>query len=338
MTQPPYLYICVGENGEPVRNGPPEHPARARGRNPYQRRGVMNASVTTVRVRFFSLFRDQAGTSQCDLDLDGAVTVSDALQTLRQRFPGLAAVGDVPVLAAVNREHAAADRRLADGDELAVFPPVSGGDARPVGVLMISGGIDSPVAGYMMIQNGWDLVALHMDNRPYTDDREVDKAFDLIRRLEEATGREIPKYMAPHKQNQLAIARNTDRHMQCVLCRRMMWRTAERLAERVGAQALVTGENLGQVASQTLDNLGSHTNAVDLPMIRPLLGLDKTQIMEIAREIDTYEISTRPGLCCTIVPDKPVTHSNLDRTMKEEAKIDPDALLEEGLAGLVRVE
>ncbi len=298
----------------------------------------MGVLVPTVRVRLFSLFREQAGTSQCDLDVDGAATVAEALDALKRRYPGLASAGDVPVLAAVNREHAATDRRLADGDELAVFPPVSGGDDRPVGVLMISGGIDSPVAGYMMIQNGWDVVALHMDNRPYTDDREVDKAFDLIRRLETATGREIPKYMAPHKQNQLAIARNTDRHMQCVLCRRMMWRTAEQLAKKVGAQALVTGENLGQVASQTLDNLGSHTDAVDIPMIRPLLGLDKNDIIEIAREIGTYEISTRPGLCCTIVPEKPTTHSDLDRTMKEESKIDPDALLEQGMSGLVRVE
>jgi thiamine biosynthesis protein ThiI len=203
---------------------------------------------------------------------------------------------------------------------------------------MISGGIDSPVAGYMMIQNGWDVVALHMDNRPFTDDREVDKAFDLIRKLESATGRPIPKYMAPHKQNQLAIARNTDRHMQCVLCRRMMWRTAEALAHKVGAQALVTGENLGQVASQTLDNIGSHTDAVAIPMIRPLLGLDKEEIMRIARQIGTYAISTRPGLCCTIVPKKPATHSNLERVAKEEAKIQPPELLAQALEGLVRVD
>lgn len=202
---------------------------------------------------------------------------------------------------------------------------------------MISGGIDSPVAGYMMIQNGWDVVALHMDNRPFTDDREVAKAFDLIRRLEAATGRPVAKFMAPHKQNQLAIARNTDRHMQCVLCRRMMWRTAEELAARTGAQAIVTGENLGQVASQTLENLGSHTEAVSLPMIRPLLGLDKTDIIRIARQIGTFEISTRPGLCCTIVPEKPATHSTLARTLGEEAKIDPSDLLAQSVAGLVEV-
>jgi tRNA uracil 4-sulfurtransferase len=292
-----------------------------------------------LSVRLFSLFRERVGSGQLELEVPESATVEEAVAALWSQNPSLPQ--DWPqdkLLVAVNRDYATMDRQLAPGDEVAVFPPVSGGEERPLGVLMISGGIDSPVAGYMMIQNGWDVAALHMDNRPFTDDREVDKAFDLIRRLEAATGRKIQKFMAPHKQNQLAIARNTDRHMQCVLCRRMMWRTAEALAARLRAQALITGENLGQVASQTLENMNSHTEAVTIPMIRPLLGLDKTEIMSIAREIGTFEISTRPGLCCTIVPEKPATTSTKARTLSEESKIDPKALLAQALEGLVEVE
>jgi len=201
-------------------------------------------------------------------------------------------------------------------------------------VLLLSGGIDSPVAGYLLGRQGVELVALHMDNRPFSSRDQIEKAKQLASRLGQLLGQRIPLYGMPHRGNQTTIAQTLERHYQCVFCRRMMWRCAERLAEQEGAQFLITGESLGQVASQTLSNLHSETQAVRLPMVRPLIGYDKVEIERIAKRIGTYEISTLPGLCCTIVPEKPATVSHLDRILAEEQKVDTRALLDAAWASL----
>lgn len=201
-------------------------------------------------------------------------------------------------------------------------------------ILLLSGGIDSPVAGYLLGRQGVELVALHMDNRPFSSRDQIEKAKMLAAHLGELLGQHVRLYGMNHRGNQTAIAQTLERHYQCVFCRRMMWRCAEQLAARENAQFLITGESLGQVASQTLSNLHSETQAVRLPIVRPLIGFDKVEIERIAKQIGTYEISTLPGLCCTIVPHKPATVSHLDRILQEEQKLDVQGLLDTALASL----
>jgi tRNA uracil 4-sulfurtransferase len=197
------------------------------------------------------------------------------------------------------------------------------------GVMLMSGGIDSPVALHLMLRQGHEMLAVHMDNRPFTDDSPLEKVRDHLEILRALYGQPIPLYLLPHGPTQITLMRNTDRHVGCVLCRRFMWRSASRIAEREGASFLVTGEALGQVASQTLSNMRSATAAVDLPIVRPLIGFDKQEIEGMARELGTYGISTRPGLCCQAVPDKPATRSSLLQIQSAESVLDVDGIVED---------
>jgi tRNA uracil 4-sulfurtransferase len=197
------------------------------------------------------------------------------------------------------------------------------------GVMLMSGGIDSPVALYYMLRQGHDMVAVHMDNRPFTDDSPLEKVVDHLHALGATFGRKVPLYVLPHGPTQITLMRNTDRHVGCVMCRRFMWRSAERIAERELASFLVTGEALGQVASQTLSNMRSATASVQLPIVRPLIGFDKQEIEAVAKAIGTYGISTRPGLCCQAVPDKPATRTNLVQILQEEERVDVDQIVDE---------
>ena len=207
------------------------------------------------------------------------------------------------------------------------------------GILLLSGGIDSPVAGQMMLEQGLDLILLHMDNRPFTDDREFGKVKRLAARLSELAGRPLPFFVAKHGSlAQAQVAKNCDRHMHCVICRRMMLRVAERLAKQEGAGFIVTGESMGQVASQTLRNLGVEEDVVSIPILRPVIGLDKTEIMDRGREFDTYDISIAPGLCCTIVPEKPVIKASISIIEEEEAKLDLDSIISGLMESLHQVD
>jgi thiamine biosynthesis protein ThiI len=197
------------------------------------------------------------------------------------------------------------------------------------GVMLMSGGIDSPVALSLMLRQGHEMFAVHLDNRPFTDDSPLEKVTDHLHLLRERYGQRIPLYVLPHGPTQITLMRKTDRHVGCVLCRRFMWRSAEKIAEREGAQVLVTGEALGQVASQTLSNMRSATAAVRLPIVRPLIGLDKQEIEAMARALGTYGISTRPGLCCQAVPDRPATRSSLLQIQQEETRLDVDDIVDD---------
>jgi tRNA uracil 4-sulfurtransferase len=195
--------------------------------------------------------------------------------------------------------------------------------------MLMSGGIDSPVSLYYMLRQGHDMIAVHMDNRPFTDDSPMEKIADHLQVLAARFGRKVPLYVLPHGPTQIALMRQTDRHVGCVLCRRFMWRAAERIADREGATFLATGEALGQVASQTLSNMRTATASVKLPIVRPLIGLDKHEIETVAKSIGTYTISTRPGVCCQAVPDRPATRSNLVQIGQQEERVDVEALLDD---------
>ncbi|MEE9116372.1 MAG: 7-cyano-7-deazaguanine synthase [Thermoplasmata archaeon] len=200
-------------------------------------------------------------------------------------------------------------------------------------VSLLSGGIDSPVSTHMLLRKGVEVIALHYDNQPFTDEKMLNKTKELIARLEEHSGKSMKKYIVPHGPSQAAIARNAHRRYQCVMCRRMMFRIAERIAEMEGAEAIATGESLGQVASQTLSNIRTEEQAVNIAILRPLIGLDKVEIERIAKEIGTYEASIGPGLCCTIVPEKPSTKARLKAILVEESKIDIEDLVEKAIEG-----
>jgi tRNA uracil 4-sulfurtransferase len=197
------------------------------------------------------------------------------------------------------------------------------------GVMLMSGGIDSPVALDMVLRQGHAMVAIHMDNRPFTDDSPLEKVVDHLALLRARYEQPIPLYVVPHGSTQTTLMRTTDRHVGCVLCRRFMWRSGERVADRENASFLVTGEALGQVASQTLSNMHSATAAIRLPIVRPLIGLDKQEIEAYAKRLGTYGISTRPGVCCQAVPDRPATRSNLIQIVREEELLDVDQIVDD---------
>ncbi len=208
-------------------------------------------------------------------------------------------------------------------------------------IVLLSDGIDSPVTLYKLVRDGWDVVGLHMDNRPFTSDNYLAKVRMLIERVEEVTGGTIPLYIAGHGGNQETIADQLTElgenaiTYQCVLCKRQMYRTAEQVAKDLGATAIATGESLGQVASQTIHNLAAEEAAVSFPVIRPLLGLDKEDIIKVAKEIGTYEISIIPSLCCSIVPEKPQTRARLDKVLPYEERIGAGAMLTRAMKEMV---
>ena len=182
-------------------------------------------------------------------------------------------------------------------------------------VALISSGIDSPVAAWVMKEKGLEIIGLHMDNRPFTDARQISKT----KRLCKIIG--IKKlYVSKHGLAMSDILKGINRRFTCILCRRLMFRTAERVAEKEGAQFMITGENLGQVASQTLDNMSVADKAVSsrMTILRPLLCYDKQDIVNIAKKIGTYEISIEPPGCCRLVPSNPATKSTVEQIEKEE--------------------
>jgi len=204
---------------------------------------------------------------------------------------------------------------------------------------LISGGIDSPVAAHLMLAKGYEVDLLHFDNRPFTDDKQFEKVKELAGVIfRSVPGSRRPKLMAaPHGKVQIAIARGTIRRLGCVLCRRMMFHVASALAERDGYTALNTGESLGQVASQTLMNIRAEEPASTVPVLRPLIGLDKLEIIAIAEKIGTFEISIAPGLCCTIVPELPATMAKLRDVEDAEKGLDMVSLVKQELEGIQEV-
>jgi len=205
-------------------------------------------------------------------------------------------------------------------------------------VALLSGGIDSPVAVHRMMALGADVVALHMDNRPYGGlEHQLTKVRELAKRLEVLHGRKVRLFAAPHGENHAVFLKECKIRLHCVLCRRMMLRIAGALAKREGASALLTGESLGQVASQTLQNIAAEYPASPVQVLRPLIGLDKQEIVEMAKAIGTYETSIQPGSCCTAVPEKPATCAEISELECEERKLKLDDLVAACVASIKEI-
>lgn len=168
------------------------------------------------------------------------------------------------------------------------------------GVLLLSGGIDSPVAGYLMEKRGVALEGVYFDSPPYTSERAKEKVIDLAKRLSHFTGKKR-LHIIPFTEIQLFLYENVPHEKLTLLLKRAMLRTGEKIAEKIDASAIVTGDSVGQVASQTLKGLTAMESATRLPIIRPLAGFDKQEIVDLARKIGTFDISIRPYEdCCTI--------------------------------------
>ena len=202
---------------------------------------------------------------------------------------------------------------------------------------LLSGGIDSPVAAYLMSKVGAEVVLLHMDLSPYADERLLEKVKKQTEALRLATGKDIPLYAAPHGMSQQVIVDKADGLYRCILCKHVMQLTAKNLCQKLGASAIVMGDSLGQVASQTLMNIRSEVTGVGIPIIRPLIGYDKLEIIEIAKKIGTYEISNMEARECTIVPKKVVTESDVKKSQELYEAIDSLALAEKAAEDAVRV-
>lgn len=222
--------------------------------------------------------------------------------------------------------------------------PVQGAGGMPVGTngraaLLLSGGIDSPVAGYMMCKRGLELVGIHFFSYPYTSDLAKEKVFDLGRKLTAYCGR-MPILVVPFTKIQEEIRDKCHEELFTLIMRRFMMRIAERLAIEYECGGLITGESLGQVASQTMPAMAV-TNAVcdTLPVFRPVIGMDKEEIVQIARRIDTFQTSILPYEdCCTVfTPKHPNTKPKMHKIIEAESNLDVQALVEQAVANTERV-
>ena len=210
----------------------------------------------------------------------------------------------------------------------------------PVGVsgkvlVMLSGGIDSPVAAWQMIKRGAKAVFIHFYSYPYTDKASLEKVMELAQILAVSNYRSTV-YLVPFAELQQMIVAATPTPFRVLLYRRMMTRIAERVAAMENAEALVTGESLAQVASQTLTNLRTIEAIADIPILRPLIGEDKAEIIEKAQRIGTFDVSTRPHQdCCSLfVPKHPATRASLTDLADAESGLDIEVLVEETLNNL----
>ena len=202
-------------------------------------------------------------------------------------------------------------------------------------LLLLSGGIDSPVAGYMVAKRGAVIEALHFESFPYTSERAKEKVLELARLMTEYTGK-MNVHVIGLTKIQEELKKSINEEYFTLLLRRSMMRLAERVARKHHCEALVTGESLGQVASQTMQALGVTDSVVDMPVFRPCIGMDKEEIITIARKINTFETSILPYEdCCTVfTPKHPKTRPVLEKVIAEEKKLDMAALEDEAFAAI----
>ncbi len=221
---------------------------------------------------------------------------------------------------------------------------INGAGGLPVGtagkgMLMLSGGIDSPVAGYLALKRGVDIEAVHFASPPYTSPGALKKAQDLTRKLT-AFGGNIQFIEVPFTEIQEEIKAKAPEAYLMTLTRRFMMRITDRIREERNGLVIINGESLGQVASQTLESMQAINAVTTTPVIRPVVTMDKLEIIEIAEKIDTFNVSIQPFEdCCTIfAPDRPKTNPKIKNVLQYEARLDVDALVERAVAGIMITE
>jgi len=224
------------------------------------------------------------------------------------------------------------------------YKEIKGQGGMPVGsagkgILLLSGGIDSPVAGYMMAKRGLKLEACYFHSHPYTTEQAKEKVIDLAKKLA-IYNNGMKVHIINFTTTQLAIYEKCPHAQLTIIMRRVMMRVAQQLAFKKNAKALVTGESLGQVASQTLESLFVTNSSVDMVVFRPLIGMDKIEVINIAKKIDTFDTSILPYEdCCTIfVAKHPETKPRIDSILKSEENIDIDKMVEECMSDYETVE
>ena len=217
--------------------------------------------------------------------------------------------------------------------------PVPGAGGMPVGsngaaVSLLSGGIDSPVSTYMMAKRGLRIIPVHFFSFPYTSELAKEKVIDLAKLLTAYCGRMFVE-VVPFTHIQEEIRAKCPEEYFTIIMRRMMMRIADRIARDNGCGALITGESLGQVASQTMEALQCTGDVAELPVLRPLIGMDKEEVIRVARKIGTFDTSILPYEdCCTVfTPRHPCTHPKLAKVEEAEAPLDVEALVQEALDG-----
>lgn len=214
---------------------------------------------------------------------------------------------------------------------------ISGAGGLPIGaggkaLLMLSGGLDSPVAGYHMLKRGVRLELIHFFSPPFTNDRAKEKVFDLAQKLSEF-GSSVNLHIIPFTKLQQEVHKQVPDNITMTSTRRMMMRVADKLLEETGCKAIITGESLGQVASQTLESLYAINAVTSTPVLRPLISTDKLEIIDTAMKIGTHDISIRPYEdCCTIfTPANPKTKPKLDKVEYYEEFVSFDELIQEAV-------
>jgi len=196
-------------------------------------------------------------------------------------------------------------------------------------VSLISGGIDSPVATFQMLRRGCKVYPVHFDNRPFADDMTAKRVKDVYENLKVySAGEAFDLTLFPYGKVWELIVEKAPRPLTCILCKRGMIKLAEKFAIDHGCMALVTGENLGQVASQTLPNLRVITYGIELPIFRPLITNDKVETTDVARKISTYDSSIQKARCCAILPERPATSAKLEKVLEVEKRIGFDETIE----------
>lgn len=199
-------------------------------------------------------------------------------------------------------------------------------------VVLMSGGLDSPVAAWLMMKRGVMITPVYCNTSPYAENAAKERAYDCIRQLQTwAPGHQFTTYEIPHGPNLRSFIEMCDRKNTCLLCKRMMYREAYEIMKKEGASGIITGSSLGQVASQTAANMHAEIYQLAIPIYHPLIAFDKSEIIDIARKIGTYGISTRSAGSCTAVPERPEVKANYDLIVLEEKRLDIENMVSEAL-------
>jgi thiamine biosynthesis protein ThiI len=201
-------------------------------------------------------------------------------------------------------------------------------------ISLISSGIDSPVATYLISKKAKELILIHGNIRPFSSDKELKNFIIIAKHLKKIISCSMKVIIVPHGKNLLNFKQNCNNKFTCIFCKRMLLRYAEKIAEEEEADAVIMGDSLGQVASQTLQNIRIIEESISIPVLRPLIGFDKEDIIKIAKEIGTYNISILPSDGCNAVPNKPATKAELVKILDEENKLNINKLVEKAVENL----